>query len=165
MLDKATFAGIMRISFDDVNVDDSQFVAAMENEENEDMTDAEAFAQLDDDDMEDLVVEVEVPESFTMNLHISQIIGYKAEPDTIDWGKTEEELEAMSDEEWEQFMKENCPADYFDFFHTFPVESDVVFEDRIHEVIVIVWCGDSDSCSLYGVISQILCTVFKIDYK
>ena len=119
MLDKNTFAGIMRISFDEVNVDDSRFVAAMEKEEdvqNEDITDAEAFEQLADaNNAEDLIVEVEVPESFTMNLSISQIIGFKAEPETPDWGKTEEELEAMSDAEWEQFMKENCPVDYFDF--------------------------------------------------
>lgn len=86
MLDENTFAGILRINLDEVCIDENGYVK-----------------------------EFEVPQSFTMNLSISQIIGYKAEPEVIDFGKTEEELEAMSDEEWEQFMKEAVPADYYDF--------------------------------------------------
>lgn len=86
ILDDKTFAGILRISFDEINIDDSEYVQT-----------------------------VEIPESFNMNLSISRIIGMKAEPEIIDVGKTEEEIEAMSDEEWEKFMNESFPADYYDF--------------------------------------------------
>lgn len=42
-----------------------------------------------------------------MDFTITQIIGDKAEPDKADYqGKTKEELEAMTDEEWKAFMKE-----------------------------------------------------------
>lgn len=114
LLDQNTFAGILRISLDEINVDDSKWIEAVEEEEYK--TDQKAFEKLQEEgDMDDLLVKIQVPKSFTMELSISQIIGSKAEQETIDLGKTEAELAAMSDEEWEQFMKEEMPADYYDF--------------------------------------------------
>ena len=47
-----------------------------------------------------------------MKLTIDQIIGDKAEPEQLDLrGKTQEELDAMTDEEWKAFMNEVTPAD------------------------------------------------------
>ena len=51
-------------------------------------------------------------DSFDMDYTINQIIGDKAEPEPLDMqGKTEADLEAMSDEEWRTFMNEITPAD------------------------------------------------------
>ncbi|MCM1124666.1 MAG: DUF4179 domain-containing protein [Eubacterium sp.] len=51
-------------------------------------------------------------DAFDMNFTIDQIIGDKAEPEPLDYrGKTEEELAAMSDEEWRAFMDEITPPD------------------------------------------------------
>ena len=46
-------------------------------------------------------------EKLNMDFTIEQIIGYKAVPDEPDFqGKTEADLEAMSDEEWKEFMNQ-----------------------------------------------------------
>lgn len=46
-------------------------------------------------------------DTLNMDFTITQIIGNKAEPDQLDYrGKTKEEIEAMTDEEWNAFMKE-----------------------------------------------------------
>lgn len=51
-------------------------------------------------------------EAFDMHYTIDQIIGDKAEPEPLDYhGKTKEDLEAMSDEEWRAFMDEITPPD------------------------------------------------------
>lgn len=51
-------------------------------------------------------------DAFEMDYTIEQIIGDKAEPEKLDMrGKTEEDLEAMTDEEWKAFMDEITPAD------------------------------------------------------
>lgn len=113
MIDDNTFAGILRINLDDVNLDDSEYVKAIEQIGDVE-TDEQAQA-LDLLDYDSLVKKIEVPENFTMNLSISQIIGTKADPIEIDYGKTEKELEEMSDEEWSQLMEEVVPEDYYDF--------------------------------------------------
>lgn len=52
-------------------------------------------------------------DSLNMDFAINKIIGNKAEPDKPDLqGKTEEELEAMTDEEWDAFMKEAYSGDW-----------------------------------------------------
>lgn len=51
-------------------------------------------------------------DAFDMDYTIEQIIGDKAEPEPLDYrGKTKEDLEAMSDEEWRAFMNEITPPD------------------------------------------------------
>lgn len=51
-------------------------------------------------------------DTFDMDFCIDQIIGDKAEPEPLDYrGKTQAELEAMSDEEWRAFMAEITPPD------------------------------------------------------
>lgn len=51
-------------------------------------------------------------DAFDMDYTIDQIIGDKAEPEPLDYrGKTKEDLEAMSDEEWRAFMNEITPPD------------------------------------------------------
>ncbi|MDE5597418.1 MAG: hypothetical protein K2J04_06260, partial [Lachnospiraceae bacterium] len=89
-LDTHTFAGIYRIDIRDITQGD---------QEKKDMLLAEDSLNID----------------FTIN----QIIGDKAEPEKPDYqGKTKEELEAMSDEEWDAFMKEVYSGDWSAFPNT-----------------------------------------------
>lgn len=89
-LDEHTFAGIYRIDIRDITQGD---------QEKKDRLLAEDFLNID----------------FT----IDQIIGDKAEPEKPDYqGKTKEELEAMTDEEWDAFMKEVYSGDWSVFPNT-----------------------------------------------
>lgn len=54
---------------------------------------------------------IPVPDSFTLHLDISKLIGTKADPEYWDSGYTAEELQNMSDEEWRAVMKQE-PAEY-----------------------------------------------------
>lgn len=82
-LDNHTYAGIYRIDILDIVSHDDAL--------------KETYKSLD---------------AFDMDYTINQIIGEKAEPEPLDMhGKTERDLEAMSDEEWRAFMNEITPAD------------------------------------------------------
>ncbi len=51
-------------------------------------------------------------DSFDMDYTIDQIVGDRAEPEPLDYrGKTQADLEAMTDEEWRAFMAEITPPD------------------------------------------------------
>lgn len=82
-LDEYTYAGIYRIDILDIAGNDNAL--------------KEDYRALD---------------AFDMEYTIDQIIGDKAEPEPLDYrGKTKEDLEAMSDEEWSAFMHEITPPD------------------------------------------------------
>lgn len=82
-LDEHTYAGIYRIDALDIFGNDTEL--------------KETYRALD---------------AFDMDYTIDQIIGDKAEPEPLDYrGKTKEDLEAMSDEEWRAFMNEITPPD------------------------------------------------------
>ncbi len=100
-LDDNTYTGVMRIDLNMKNTDATELEkkqAEAEAAGEEFMVDAEVLKQYS--------TKLEIPEQFTLNLDISQIIGQLAEPDVFDTGYTDEELEAMSDEEWKQVMTE-----------------------------------------------------------
>ena len=100
-LDKSTYTGVMRIDLNMKNTDDSGLQAKQAEAEangEEFIVDAEVLDQYS--------TKIEIPEQFTLNLDISQIIGDLADPDTFSTGYTAEELEAMSDEEWNRVMTE-----------------------------------------------------------
>ena len=91
----------MRIDLNMKNTDDSGLQAKQAEAEangEEFIVDAEVLDQYS--------TKIEIPEQFTLNLDISQIIGDLADPDTFSTGYTAEELEAMSDEEWNRVMTE-----------------------------------------------------------
>lgn len=110
MIDENTYVGILRISFDSgITTDDTEFDKYIEEigeDVYEDMTDSEL--------PENLIKELDVPDSFTLKLSINEIIGDKAEPDNI-IDRTEEEQAAMSEEEWQKYVEENTPEDYYDY--------------------------------------------------
>lgn len=107
--DDHTFIGIMRIDYSEIDVDESKYQAALQE--------AEARGEelwLTDENYFDYMEKYEVPETFTMDWEITQIIGYLAEPKTPEGTKSTQELEQMSDEEWRDYMA-SLPADLDQF--------------------------------------------------
>ena len=62
----------------------------------------------------------EAGENIQVDLKISQVVGDLKNPDTLDTGYTQEELEAMSDEQWEKAMKEIETAAQEEGWDTWP---------------------------------------------
>lgn len=100
-LDDNTYTGVMRIDLNTKNTDATE----LEKKQAEAEAAGEVF-MVDAEVLKQYSTKLEIPEQFTLNLDISQIIGQLAEPDVFDTGYTVEELEAMSDEEWKQVMTE-----------------------------------------------------------
>ena len=100
-LDDNTYTGVMRIDLNMKNTDATE----LEKKQAEAEAAGEVF-MVDAEVLKQYSTKLEIPEQFNLNLDISQIIGQLAEPDVFDTGYTDEELEAMSDEEWEQVMTE-----------------------------------------------------------
>ena len=98
-LDDNTYTGVMRIDLNTKNTDATE----LEKKQAEAEAAGEVF-MVDAEVLKQYSTKLEIPEQFTLNLDISQIIGQLAEPDVFDTGYTVEELEAMSDEEWKQVM-------------------------------------------------------------
>lgn len=100
-LDDRTFAGIWRINLDGVLTDYSKIHQMI----------AEAAAAgeelpVTDDQVLQYAEKLTLPEQFTMEIHLEQIVGDLAEPVTVDWGVSEEELERMSDEAFQTLYYE-----------------------------------------------------------
>ncbi len=88
-LDDKTFAGIWRIELSEVLTDYSEIIKqGLEF----DATDPEVMQH---------VRKLTLPDTFTMEVNLEKIIGNLAEPVAIDWGISEQELEKMSDEEFQ----------------------------------------------------------------
>ena len=67
-----------------------------------------------DENYADYMVKYDVPETFTMDWEITQVIGYLAEPTKPEGTKDTEELEQMTDEEWQAYMA-SLPAEWYQF--------------------------------------------------
>ncbi len=107
--DAHTFVGIMRIDYSEIDKDESKYEAALRE--------AEARGEelwLTDENYFDYIEQYEIPEAFTMELEISDIIGDLAEPIVPEGTKSKEELEKMSDEEWEAYMQ-TLPEEWYQF--------------------------------------------------
>lgn len=111
-VDDYTYAGIIRIDYKQASkvVSDEalqEYNTAYQAAEAEGRDPMKEDIQLD-------VQNLDVPDNFKLNLDIQKIIAYKANPDVWDSGYTGDELEAMSDEEWKNVMKQQ-PADWNQF--------------------------------------------------
>ncbi len=107
--DANTFIGIMRIDYSEIDVDGSRYQAALQE--------MEAQGEelwLTDENYFDYMEKYDVPDTFTMDWEITQIIGYLAEPVKPEGIKSGEELEKMSDEEWRNYMA-SLPAELDQF--------------------------------------------------
>lgn len=103
-VDEYTFAGLMRLDLNEKKRDIPEYEAAREaalaaGEEWDD-----SWSAYEENPNQSYVKTVEVPENFTLDFTITQIFGGLKNPDTPDYGKTTEELDAMSDEEWHEYM-------------------------------------------------------------
>lgn len=105
-VDEYTFAGLMRIDLNMRNTDTSALDAAFEAAQD----DEEKLQQLSAE-YEQYIETIEIPDSFSLNLTLSQIIGYVADPDIREFELSAEEQLALSDEEWAEYMKKEDEKD------------------------------------------------------
>lgn len=112
--DSHTFIGIMRIDYSEINVDSRRYQEMVKEAE----ANNEPLPVVDSEVYDKWFDEYEIPETFGMDLQIKTVIGYLADPvEPAERGveiKSQEELEQMSDEEWEAYMK-SLPAEWDEF--------------------------------------------------
>lgn len=137
-LDAHTYAGIYRIDIQDIVGNDDAL--------------REKYRNVD---------------AFDMDFCIEKIIGDKADPEKLDYqGKTEEDLEKMSDEEWKAFMNEITPPDWYDVpnhYQNWWLDGPFAFRlhiesDRESEQIVTIDEMNDTGAGLY----QVVKTKFEI---
>ncbi len=111
-----TFIGIMRIDYSEINVDERKFREMVKEAE-------EAGAPVPavtDENYLQYMDYYEIPSSFDLALEVTQIIGDLADPLLPKETKSQQELEQMSDEEWEAYMKSKpqfaFPNDYENWY-------------------------------------------------
>lgn len=134
-VDEYTYAGVMRFDLNERAIDATDLDKVMEeNANNGVMTDAGII--------EKYVKDVAIPENFTLHLTISDITADLLNPEPIDYGKTAEELEAMSDEEWEQYMTQymNEHPDLYDnqsvsYKGTWDFDLDIAIDNSMTQVV------------------------------
>ena len=107
--DAHTFNGILRIDYSEINVDDRKYQAACQEAEK-----AGKELALVDSNIDQYLEEYQIPNTFIMNLEITDIVGSLAEPIQPEGMKDGDELEHMSDDEWESYMN-SLPQDYYAF--------------------------------------------------
>lgn len=107
--DAYTFEGILRIDYSAINKDSTKYEQASKeaeaNGEELSLT-VENYAQY--------IEEYEIPETFTMKLEFSNIVGELALHLPVEGAKPGEEQERMTDEEWEAYMK-SLPREYYQY--------------------------------------------------
>ncbi len=106
--DAHTFEGIIRIDYSEINVDDRKYQEAVKN------ADEEGRPIIDDSTYSQYMEEYEIPETFTMKLDITNVVGDLDEPLPLEEEKSQEELERMNDEEWQAYMK-TLPQEWYDY--------------------------------------------------
>lgn len=104
-IDECTFAGLIRI---DLNTKNSDLAAW---EEKVAAAEAEGETLTDDSLMAQYVEKVPIPDSFSLDLTLEQIIGDLANPDIREFELSAEERLALSDEEWMEYMKKEDEKD------------------------------------------------------
>lgn len=107
IVDECTYAGVIRIDLNRKKTDMSEYDAAREKalaagEVWDDSWDAYG----ENENRKKYVKEVEVPDEFTVELEFVEFFGILVNPEPPDYGKTQEELDAMSDDEWRAFMNQ-----------------------------------------------------------
>lgn len=98
LVDANTYAGLVRFDLSSKVMDDSEYMDYLKKSENEGK-----ITEFDSEYTKHLK-KVDIPETFTLNLSIDEIRCSLKNPPEIDYGKTAEEMESMSDEEWHDYM-------------------------------------------------------------
>lgn len=132
-VDEYTYVGVMRFDLNEKAKDDSVLQEVIGKDAGF-VTDAEAI--------EKYVKDVVVPESFTLHLTMTSITADLLNPEPIDYGKSAEELKAMSDEEWEQYMTQymNEHPDLYDnqsvsYQGTWDFQLDITMDNSVTQVV------------------------------
>lgn len=99
--DAHTFDGILRIDYSDINKDDRKYQEA-------------GTPVLTDENYDQYIDEYEIPETFAMQLDITNIAGDLEERLPVEGAKSQTELERMTDGEWEAYMK-GLPQEYYQY--------------------------------------------------
>lgn len=102
-IDDHTFAGIWRLDLQEVLTDTTaidDMAREAEGEGREFMITEETLKQYGKP--------ISLPEQFSVDIHLKTIIGELAEQQSIDWGMSTEELEALSDEEFQELHDRIC---------------------------------------------------------
>ncbi len=107
-IDAHTFEGILRIDYSEINVDDRKYLEAVKD------LDVKNMPAVDSENYMQYMEEYEIPETFSMKLNVINVIGELKDPLPLDQQKSTEELEQMSDEEWEVYMK-TLPQEWYDY--------------------------------------------------
>ena len=105
--DSKTFIGIMRIDYSEINIDSSKYDEACREAEAR----GEDGVMLTAENYDDYMEIYKVPESFSLNLEITRLVSYLANPTKPEGMKSGEELEAMTHEEWVAYM-ESLPGEW-----------------------------------------------------
>lgn len=106
-IDEHTFAGLIRIDLNKKNQDTSKLEEVLEVADGE----KDVLQNMSDEEYASCIKEVEIPDSFSLNLTLNKVIGYLAEPDQREFELSEEEILALSDEEWVEYMKKEDEKD------------------------------------------------------
>lgn len=107
--DAHTFEGILRVDYSDINVDDRKYQEAVKGLDFKDMP------AITDANYDQYLEEYEIPETFTMQLQISNVVGDLGEPllrPEIEGQKSQEEIARMTDEEWQAYMNSLPPQEW-----------------------------------------------------
>lgn len=106
--DAYTFDGILRIDYSDINKDDRKYQEAVKN------AGENSVPILTDENYDQYMEEYAIPETFSMKLDITQIVGDLEERLPVEGAKSQEELGHMTDDEWEAYMK-GLPQEYYQY--------------------------------------------------
>lgn len=115
----------------------------------------------------------EAGENIQVDLKISQVVGDLKNPDTLDIGYTQEELEAMSDEQWEKAMKEIETAAQEEGWDTWPntheqwfVEGNWEFQTEVSPDDSRVQTVEINETNEQGIgLESVMVTPFEISVK
>ncbi|MCC8067040.1 MAG: DUF4179 domain-containing protein [Clostridiales bacterium] len=159
LIDETTYISLLRIDLQAVLQDDTEFQEAVENADL--AYDSEAY-----DLYGDLIKDIELPEEFEFQITVEQIIGDLEDSASIYEAAgveepTEDELQAMSDEEWESWMQElydsvpdysTYPNSYENYWYEGPFSFNIsVTVDTEESVTIAVDKASDESCYVKSV--------------
>ncbi len=107
--DAHTFIGIMRIDYSEIDKDDRKYQEAYRQAQDR----GEELA-LTMENYSEYIDQYQIPETFSMELDISKVVGYLANPTMPEEMKGVQDQEEMTDEEWEAYMK-SLPDEWYRF--------------------------------------------------
>lgn len=172
LIDENTFIGIYRLDLAEATTDYSAYDAELERLEAEG---ADVMTDANQEKLNALLTRTELPEQFHVQFTFDQIVGEKATPLSIHdvlglENPTEEDLMAMSDEEWHAYMQDlyakvpdynDYPNQYHHIWFDGPFTFDLdVTVDRERTKVVQVDGDSADDGSVH--VKSVTLTPFEL---